>query len=351
MARTHRDYVLKGGVGDAVENLDDDIETRVEEEWYSCTVERKRLKSLMARRDTPGLRHFGLWAVLLIASGVTAYWAWPSPWCIPAFLAYGVFYSMSDHHAHELEHGTPFRTRWINEALYHLSGFMTLHEGYYWRWSHSRHHTETLVVGRDPEIAFPRPLDISAALLDFLFIKSGFQQLTNIVSHAFGRLNHSGTEFIPESERKKVVRSSRCFVAIFVAVIAACVATASVLPALFVVLPRFYGGFMAQTFNMTQHAGLAENVRDHRINSRTVLLNPLSAFLYMNMNYHIEHHMFPMVPFHALPRLHALIRSQCPPPYDGLVDAYREIVPALIRQSHDPTHYVERRLPAQPVAA
>ena len=38
---------------------------------------------------------------------------------------------------------------------------------------------------------------------------------------------------------------------------------------------------------------------DHRLNSRTVYMNPISRFIYWNMNYHIEHHMFPMVPYHA----------------------------------------------------
>ena len=37
---------------------------------------------------------------------------------------------------------------------------------------------------------------------------------------------------------------------------------------------------------------------------RTVYMNPVLRFLYWNMNYHIEHHMFPMVPYHALPKLH-----------------------------------------------
>ncbi len=33
-----------------------------------------------------------------------------------------------------------------------------------WRWSHVRHHTDTIVVGRDPEIVFPRPSSLRAVL-------------------------------------------------------------------------------------------------------------------------------------------------------------------------------------------
>jgi fatty acid desaturase len=74
-------------------------------------------------------------------------------------------------------------------------------------------------------------------------------------------------------------------------------------------------------------------------------MNPLFRFLYSNMNYHVEHHMFPMVPFYRLPALHALIRHDLPEPYDGLLAAYREIVPTLLRQTKDPTHFVRRVLP------
>ena len=118
------------------------------------------------------------------------------------------------------------------------------------------------------------------------------------------------------------------------------------IPAMFIVLPRFYGGALSQLFNLTQHAGLSEDVRDHRLNTRTVYLNPVFAFLYANMNYHIEHHMFPMVPFYRLPELHAMIKDDCPPAYPSLWAAWQEIVPALIRQRHEPAWYVLRELPA-----
>jgi MocE subfamily Rieske [2Fe-2S] domain protein len=75
-------------------------------------------------------------------------------------------------------------------------------------------------------------------------------------------------------------------------------------------------------------------------------MNPVSRFVYWNMNYHVEHHMFPMVPYHALPELHKEMRGDCPPPYTGFWHAYREIVPTLLRQLKDPTHFVRRRLPS-----
>jgi fatty acid desaturase len=123
------------------------------------------------------------------------------------------------------------------------------------------------------------------------------------------------------------------------------VLTRSLLPLMYVGLPSLYGRWLALVFGMTQHAGLAENVLDHRLNARSVRMNPVLRFLYWNMNYHVEHHMFPMVPYHALPALHAEIRDELPEPCPSLWAAYREIVPTLWRQRREPTYCIERALP------
>jgi fatty acid desaturase len=57
--------------------------------------------------------------------------------------------------------------------------------------------------------------------------------------------------------------------------------------------------------------------------------------------------MFPTVPFHALPRLSERIQKDLPRQYNGLIDAYREIVPVLIRQSSDANYFLLRELPEQ----
>jgi len=139
--------------------------------------------------------------------------------------------------------------------------------------------------------------------------------------------------------------------AIFAAVALGCFVARSIEPAVFIGLPTLYGGWLALVFGLTQHAGLEEDVLDHRLNSRTVYMNPVFRFLYWNMNYHLEHHMFPMVPFHALPALHEAIKADCPQPYHGLLEAYREIIPAILKQTRDPGFHVRRSLPEKPQAS
>lgn len=55
--------------------------------------------------------------------------------------------------------------------------------------------------------------------------------------------------------------------------------------------------------------------------------------------------MFPLVPYHALQKLHETIRDDCPPPYPSILSAWREIWPAILRQIKDPGYHVKRPLP------
>lgn len=94
------------------------------------------------------------------------------------------------------------------------------------------------------------------------------------------------------------------------------------------------------------HGGLAENVPDWRLNTRTILAGPITRLLHWNMNYHLEHHMYPTVPFHALPQLHGLIGPGCPAPYKSTFSAWREMLPTLIKQRRVPDYFVLRSVPA-----
>jgi 1-acyl-sn-glycerol-3-phosphate acyltransferase len=44
--------------------------------------------------------------------------------------------------------------------------------------------------------------------------------------------------------------------------------------------------------------------------TRTVTSNRLTSFLMCNLNYHLEHHLFPGVPWYNLPRVHDLLREE-----------------------------------------
>ena len=347
MPFTPRDYSLVGPDAKRAEELG-----LVSAEWYHCPIPRKRMKELMQRKDGPAIRDTLIWFAAFLVTGGLALYFWPTWVALPFFLAYGVLYgSSTDSRWHECGHGTAFKTPWMNDAVYHIACFMIMREPTVWRWSHTRHHTDTIIVGRDPEIAVMRLVLILKVISMFFAIPQTWVTIKSLSRHAVGRLSADEATFIPEIERSKVYLVARIWLVIHAAVIAYSIYMGSILPMLFVgPLPTMYGAWVHVITGVTQHAGLAEDVLDHRLNSRTVHMNPVLRFIYWNMNYHIEHHMFPMVPYHALPALHEEMKAYCPPTYSSVLAAYREIIPALLRQMREPGWCVERKLPDSAVA-
>ena len=317
-------------------------------DWYHTDVPRKEMKALMKREDGPAIRDAVLWFALILGTAALAIALWPSWWAVLPLFAYGTLYGgSSDSRWHECGHGTAFKTQWMNDVVYQIACFMIFREPTIWRWSHTRHHTDTIIVGRDPEIAVMRPPVLAKILLNFVGLSTVPQAVVSVLRHAGGSLTEEEKTFVPESEWPRVVRTARIWLAVHMVPIVLAVVTGSWLPVLLVgPLPSMYGSWFYVLTGLTQHTGLAENVLDHRLNARTVYMNPVFRFLYLNMNYHVEHHMFPMVPYHRLPELHARVKDDCPVPYPSTLAAYREIIPTVLRQLRDPEHFVRRQLPA-----
>lgn len=336
-----RDYSLVGAEAQRAE-----ARGLASAEWYAHPIPRKALKALMRRKDGPAIRDTAIWLGTMLVCAVAGVHFWGSWLAVPFFIVYGVLYgSASDSRWHECGHGTAFKTAWMNNAVYQLACFMILREPTVWRWSHTRHHTDTIIVGRDPEIGVKRPPDILGLFLNLFALKSTYFALQKLALHAAGRLTAEEKIFIPEMEQWKVFIVARIYIAIFLGVAALSIGLHSWIPAMLIGLPTLYGGGITIIHGVTQHAGLSEDVLDHRLNSRTIYMNPISRFIYWNMNYHVEHHMFPMVPYHALPALHEAIKAECPDPYPSILAAYREIIPALLKQLRDPTYHIVRELP------
>ncbi|MDE4552699.1 fatty acid desaturase [Sinorhizobium meliloti] len=338
---TKRDYSLLGRDAEAAV-----ASGLAAAEWYHTDIPRKQMKELMKREDGPAIRDTAIWLGSMVLLGGLGIYFWGSWWAAPFFLAYGVLYgSASDSRWHECGHGTAFKTMWMNDAVYQIACFMIMRNPVTWRWSHTRHHTDTVIVGRDPEIAVMRPPDLLRLVLNFFGIIDVRHAMIDMVRNAFGVISAAEKTFIPEMEQPKAIRVARIWLAIYLATIGLSLYLGSILPLMLIGLPRLYGAWHHVLTGLLQHGGLADNVTDHRLNSRTVYMNPVSRFVYWNMNYHVEHHMFPMVPYHALPMLHAMIKHDLPAANPSILHGYREMIPAFLRQLRNEDFFLKRELP------
>ena len=322
-------------------------------EWYHTDVDRKTMKALMKRTDGPATRDTIVWALAHLVTAGMGIALWGTWWAVPFWLAYGVLYgSACDSRWHECGHGTAFKTRWKNDLVYHIASFQLIRNPTAWRWSHARHHTDTIIVGRDAEIAWMHPIALGLKALAFTGLEEVWRSVRTMVRQASGRLSEDEKDYIPDSDHGAAVFWARVHLAghagaalASLGMLLAGFGWASAIPLLLIGGPRVYGCWHMVMTGLLQHGGLAENVLDHRLNTRTFHCNPVSRFIYWNMNYHVEHHMFPMVPYHALPALHEEIKDDLPPANRSIWEAYREMWGWVMRQRREPGWYPRRELP------
>lgn len=151
--------------------------------------------------------------------------------------------------------------------------------------------------------------------------------------------------FIPEGEWPEVARTARIWLAIYGVTVLSALSGGSILPLMLIGLPRLCGAWHHIMTGLLQHGGLADNVADRRLNSRTVLMNPVSRFIDWNMNDHEEHLLFPMVPYHRPPALHERISHDLPAPAPSILAGYRQMWPAFLRQRTSEEFCLRRDLP------
>ena len=320
------------------------------DKWFKCEIDKRKFKKLCKKSDYEGFKHMFIFFLLLATSGYLAYTTWGTWWSLLFFVIYGNIWGCSDAVWHETGHRTAFKSKFWNDFFYYISSFMDNFEPIRWRYSHFHHHSYTIF--NDPvdfEIHVKKPTDLLVFFLHyvpfsgFIFFKNSLQWET--IKHAFGATTEVMKICIPENQVSKCRWSARSHVFIWSLTIAISLIYQTWLPLLFVILPNFYGKTLVTLMGLTQHAGLREDIKDHRYTTRSVYLNPILSFLYWQMEYHVEHHMFPQVPSYNLPKLHEIIKSQLPPARKGLWGAYREIIPALLKQAKDVNYKIPLSIP------
>ncbi|MGR3795097.1 fatty acid desaturase [Vannielia sp. SX4] len=274
--------------------------------------ERQRLTT---RRNGPALLRLAahLGALAAMAAYISA--AAPLWWAM--LLPYGIALTFLFTLTHECTHQTPFRTRWLNEATGHLAGAVLLLPFLWFRYFHFAHHRHTGDPARDPEIAgHPRPGTRAALALYLTGWGYWRGNLTALWRNATGR----PAAYVPPTKRRAVVWEARIHIVAYALLLTLAPAQALT----FWLLPLLLGQPALRLYLLAEH-GLCPPVANMLANTRTTLTTRLIRALAWNMPYHAEHHAFPAVPFHALPRLHKKTRAhlhQVSPGYAAFTQSY-----------------------------
>lgn len=339
--------------------------------WYRSPISHDRLRELSTRSDRQGwIQAGGHVSLFLVLATMTAvFWSWQSwfafaasLWCL-GFVA--TFFKGTA--AHELGHGTVFRTKWLNSWFLHGICLISWWDPYDYGASHTYHHRYTTHLKADRENILPLTPSLAPWLMFQLctlnlfskpsrnFSKGGFAWTVYLTARTALGKPSSHTE-IPSQEWleklhadqpiafRQSVRWSRVLMLFHLFVLLISVSTGFWVLSVVITLPSYIANVGSYLLGTTQHCGMMENTSDFRKNTRSIKLNPFIRFLYWHMNWHIEHHMYAGVPCYNLKFLGEELAPDMPRPRT-LLGAWKEMREIWRRQQTDAEYVFDTSVP------
>jgi fatty acid desaturase len=259
-------------------------------------------EAMTARSDGPGLWHLAghLGAILglgaLIATGVPGWWL-----LLPVQGVLIVFLFTLEH---EATHRTPFRTVWLNDWAGRLAGVLLVLPFEWFRAFHMAHHRWTNLPGKDPELAGSTP----ATWAEWVWHVSGlpywWSELRLMARLIAGRVTE---DFVAEGAKGRVVAEARWMMVLYGLAGASLFWTPLLLWVW--VVPVLLGQPALRLYLLAEHGDCPEVVNMFE-NTRTTFTTKGMRWLAWNMPFHVEHHVWPTVPFHRLPEVHGLMKDE-----------------------------------------
>ena len=301
-----------------------EVVTPITQALNEGAITRRELKALMVRSNGPAFLHLVGWLTILFATGTGIYFAMGTYWFIPAMFVHGIVVVHLFSLQHECTHFSVFATRWLNNYVGQICGFLTLVPHQYFRYEHCDHHTYTQLKGRDPEL-----IELPISAKTYLSYVSGIPYWTQLVRilclHVIGKLTEEEKVFIPKEAYAVIILEARFYAAGYAAICIASVAAGWGGALWYWVVPSLIAQPVMRAIRMTEHVG-RPNISDFKENTRTNIVSHPLQFLCWNMNYHAEHHYASSVPFHALPKLHVKLDGYIHVEPKGYLGAHVEII-------------------------
>ncbi len=272
-------------------------------------ADRLVLKALSQRSDARGLvqviGHFGLIGLLGFGAWqVHGVWGWAA--AVPMQFLLGIALVFLFAPAHECIHRTAFATRWLNDVVAALAGWVLILPPQYFRAFHLHHHRYTQIPGKDPELAGKRIETLGQYLWHVTGIPYWRAAVTGLILRAVGR---GREDFITGRTLRSVQREAQIYLALYAGAAVLSLWLESGFLVIYWVVPVVLAQPCLRLYLLAEH-GLCPMVDDMFRNTRTTLTNPLVRALAWNMPYHTEHHAFMAVPFHRLGQVHTLFQDR-----------------------------------------
>jgi len=303
------------------------MNTNTEYQWPyngSKLIPKDKLKPFLQRNNTSGLIHLAMHLGLIFFSGILVSISPNILIKIIIMIAHGSFIAFLYAGLHECIHKSAFKNKKLNEFVGYFIGFVLIRSFLNGRYRHMAHHTFTQHPEKDPD-----KVDFPSSYLVYLKHVTSFSVwiriIDNLFRHSFGKINKSEKNYIPQSEIKSLIFESRMMVAGYFIIMLLSFYFSTTFFLIYWLIPRILGEPFLRLVRMVEHTGKDETA-DMIHNTRTSFPSAFLKFLYWNMPYHVEHHLYASVPFYRLPKFHKLIKPHTDEIEPSILSVHIEIL-------------------------
>lgn len=286
---------------------------------FLATLPAETRAALTARTDAPALWRLAVHLGLILVLGFWIAQGWPLWWAMIPLQ--GILIAFLFTIEHEATHRTLLAPEPANDATGRLAGLLILLPFEWFRWFHLAHHRHTNDPAKDPELAGGERPGTRRAWARHV---SGLPYWT-AEARLLWRLASGGPleDFIPAAAIPRVRAEARWMLVFYTLAALTLLAT----PLLFWVwlLPVLIGQVALRIFLLSEHVD-CPRVPNMFENTRTTFTTWFFRLITWNASFHVEHHVYPQVPFHRLPDLHRLMKHELRVTADGYAAFTRDFL-------------------------
>ncbi len=250
-----------------------------------------------------------------------------SPWqyffCFPLYLLAAAALHGISLFTHEAVHGTLSKNRWLNAVAGAVCAIPVLQNFSAYRVLHLRHH-EHLGEDGDPD-HYANYTRWSWLVFGMNWARLLIGYPVYIIAIPILGFKHGNT-----AARAGIIAEVAATAVVIALVVISPVTAAWVWHGW--VIPMLIINTMVNIRGMSQHT-LLEHADDDVRGTRSILTVPVVRFFMCNENYHLEHHLYPGVPWHHLPKVHEALADGLRKQGAPYISSYHSFVAEFIRGS------------------
>lgn len=289
-----------------------------------ASLSQEQRSALTKKSDFMGLCHLLSHLVAISLTGVWILNGWMG-WQIVLGL-HGVLLVFLFTLLHETVHFTVFKSPRLNTITGWFCALILFLPPNWFRYFHLAHHRHTHDPEKDPELEGRKTENLSNFVWTVTGLPIWFFHLKMLFMNAFAS---PGYAYVPCKGIPKIKSEARTMMAVYIILLFISLYFQSTILIWLWLLPILLGQPFLRLYLMAEH-GRCPNVANMLENTRTTYTSQFVRWLAWNMPYHSEHHAYPAVPFHQLPKFHEVAKKHLKVTENGYIKFQKKQIKTIL---------------------